>query len=358
MKRLLLAAAAVLAAGCNLKPASQVAQQDAPYAFPHAPHVEGDVACAKCHAGIEKATQLDPAHRQVQLPADISKNEDCSGCHDGSTAPAAVSTQVPKRSAPYRFSFSHADHLAKVKGDCKVCHRELPDRGDTRRRTPPMATCTGCHKHQQDFVEARCTPCHVDLKGYKPESAFAHQGDWLRIHGALAKPVAESCSQCHDQTYCATCHAAETTPGRPSIIFPEQVERAFIHRGDYVSRHMIDERANPGSCRKCHGSPFCQSCHELQGVSSLGPNARDPHPQGWANNPALGKNFHGNAARRDIASCAGCHDNGAQAICASCHRVGGIADTNPNGPHTPSFVSKHRSDDRRKNAMCLYCHPN
>ena len=116
-------------------------------------------------------------------------------------------------------------------------------------KTPPMDACTSCHYHQQEFADARCTPCHKDLRGYKPESAFRHEGNSIAAHGALARPSAETCVQCHDQTYCVACHSSATAPTRLENIFPERVERSFIHRGDYVSRHMIDEAANPASCR-------------------------------------------------------------------------------------------------------------
>ena len=162
----------------------------------------------------------------------------------------------------------------------------------------------------------------------KPESAFAHTGDWLRAHGRYASPSAESCAACHDQTYCSDCHSAQTAPARPSIIFPEAVKREFIHRGDYVSRHMIEAGANPASCRRCHGSPFCDSCHTQQNLTLKTLDPRNVHPAGWANDKSSG-HFHGDAARRDVVSCAGCHDNGAAAICVACHQVGGFVRQEP-----------------------------
>ncbi len=59
MNRFLLAAA-LLAAGCNLKPQSEKAvAQDPPFVLPHGPHIENDVDCLLCHVGIDKATKLD-----------------------------------------------------------------------------------------------------------------------------------------------------------------------------------------------------------------------------------------------------------------------------------------------------------
>ena len=345
---------AVLAAACGAKVASEAPEkQDPPFTFPHSTHVDADVACKNCHP-MEKATKLEQGVRHVQIPASPSKNKVCSDCHDTDPKPS-----LPKRARPFRVTFDHATHLPRVNGDCKRCHKEQTEAGDKAPKALEMATCTGCHKHQQDYAESRCMPCHVDLKGYKPETAFKHEGDWLARHGQSARPSAESCAACHDQTFCAECHSPQTVAGRPSVLFPERVDRSYIHRGDYVSRHMIEEGANPASCRKCHGSAFCDACHQANNVSASLPSPRDPHPAGWATPATPGElPPHAHAAKRDIVSCAGCHDQGASATCIGCHRVGGIADTgDPNGPHPTSFITKHRGEDKTKNSMCAACHP-
>lgn len=349
MNRLALPALAALAlagAGCSLKPQRTEAPAPQPaYVFPHQPHVEGDVECTACHAGIAGAKKLEAGVTHVALPKTPSKDDRCSGCHE--TDPAV---QVPARTKAVRLSFDHSKHLELVK-DCKTCHQKLPEAGDAHAVAPPMAACTSCHNHQADFAAAKCTPCHVDLKGYLPKTAFTHAGDWMKVHGSMARPTAESCAACHDQTYCAECHAAQTTAARPEVIYPEAVDRAFIHRGDYVSRHTVDAHANPASCRTCHGSAFCSSCHELQGVTSTATNVRDPHPVGWATDRGT-NHFHGDAARRDILSCAGCHDNGAASTCVGCHQMGGVG----GNPHPSSFLSKHRGEDPASKPMCSQCH--
>jgi len=45
--------------------------------------------------------------------------------------------------------------------------------------------------------------------------------------------------QCHDQTYCADCHAG-TVPTRIELKFSENVTSNFIHRGDYLTRHGLE----------------------------------------------------------------------------------------------------------------------
>jgi hypothetical protein len=334
-------AAAMLAAGCTkgLKAEAKAEAKRPDVEFMHSPHVEQGLACEDCHAGIEKSVSLNQRH--------LPPKDKCAECHEGYSGPSADSIPPP------RLSFSHAVHLPKItaKEKCAVCHAKLPEAGEPR-FVPSMDTCTGCHKHQLDYNQGRCRPCHVDMKGLEPGKYFTHEGDWTRLHGALARPSAESCAQCHDQTYCAQCHAATTAPARPSIVFPENVQRDYIHRGDYVSRHMIEAGADPVSCKRCHGTNFCEACHEQQNLRGVIGEGRPFHPAGWANDRASG-HFHGDSARRDASSCAGCHDQaGTQNLCVACHQVGGVG----GNPHPPSWKSRHDASDIGKNAMCRACH--
>ena len=341
----LLAAAAL--AACGYKPVKEANPAKQPASdFPHSTHVDADVPCSACH-DLSGAKALD-AVRHVKLPANPSKTKPCSDCHDKDPAP------IPARPArEYRLTFSHADHLARVK-DCKVCHQKLTDRGDTIAPTPPMAACTGCHVHQKAFAEARCMPCHKDLKGYKPETAFRHEGQWLKTHGQLAKPSAETCAACHDQTYCTSCHSPATAATRIEVQFPERVGASYVHRGDYVGRHTVEAQASPQSCRRCHGSGFCDSCHTANGFSpSASASARIMPPTHSASFLSGG---HKDAARRDIASCAACHDQPGQSNgCATCHATTGKGGGNIN-PHPKAFLDNHGHGDISKNSMCRSCH--
>ena len=359
-----------LVAGCkNARPVSSDTHEAARSSlFTHEKH--GGFDCVDCHTGIPKAQKLGEA----KLPSTVK----CEECHpdianptDETTRKAAAAAAALGRAQTreYQITFNHEDHLKRIKTKevnqaCAWCHKELPEAGQVRDVTPPMSTCTACHHHEEDVAKAKCAPCHVSLRRYslKPIEALAamsHQGNWIREHSNAAKNGAETCAQCHDQTYCANCHATATLPFRPEIRFPENVQADFIHRGDYVSRHQIEVAADPASCRKCHGSFFCDSCHTAQNVSPRnrfsGGTPRNPHPIGWANDTSKGIEFHGTAARNNIVACAGCHDQGPAAICVNCHRVPGVANVNI---HPSSFLSKHKHDDIRHNGMCLACHTN
>jgi hypothetical protein len=347
--------AAVLAAACGYKPVKEGYPANQPaYVFPHGTHVDADVACTACHE-MSKATRLDPAVRHVKIPAPVTKQKVCADCHDKEPV-----LSIPKRDRAYRVNFSHQDHLTRVQ-DCKACHVKVPEVGDTAPATPPMATCTACHYHQQEFAQARCTPCHVDLKGYQPESAFRHEGNWIAMHGALARPSAESCAQCHDQTFCVTCHSPATTPTKIETIFPERVDRAFIHRGDYVSRHMVDAAAQPANCRRCHGSQFCDACHAANNFSpsSSAANLIAPpsHSSGWSNTVPGDGGRHRTAARRDISSCAACHDQrGPVNSCRTCHGGNSGPSALRFNPHPKKFLDQFKLSDVKNNSMCRECH--
>ncbi len=354
--------AAGLAGGCkNAHPVAKVTNEDARVSvFPHSKHESMD--CIDCHGEVAKSTALG----QAKLPGRAK----CEECHDAKADDApgrALRLYKDPVPADYQISFDHAGHLSRMavkdaKG-CATCHAVLPEPGLARSYSPSMQTCTACHHHNEQVAQAKCQPCHVSLRRYplKPIQAlagFSHEGDFIRKHGTLAKNSAETCSQCHDQTYCAVCHANATVPMRAEIRFPEKVQSDFIHRGDYVSRHQIEAASDPASCRKCHGSFFCDSCHKEQNISPRSTNPRDPHPPGWAT-PGSGA-FHGTAARQNIVACAGCHDqSGPSNICVACHasRGPGLANVGGN-PHPPDFRSKHKRDEIGKNSMCRACHTN
>jgi hypothetical protein len=355
-RHLLVAVAAAFLAACAAKDTKPAPKADPPYVFPHSPHLDGDVDCKGCHAAIVKDVKLEARVRHVALP---KRNSDtCNGCHDDKDFRDKVKLVIPPRTRGFEVRFSHKNHLAKPGVVCTSCHKELPEAGQTAPSRISMSSCTACHNHQADYAAGRCTPCHVDLKKYpKPVEAFQHAGDFMRTHGALARTTAESCAQCHDQTYCADCHSAATVAGRQSVLYPEAVQRDFIHRGDYQSRHMIDAGANPASCRKCHGSAFCEACHTQRNLTQFsGMQPINKHPDGWGTDKA-GGNFHGTSARKNIVACAACHDSAGSAICVNCHKVGPsslMGGANMPSPHPSSWNRK--ADEIAKNAMCRACH--
>lgn len=319
---------------------------------PHARHRAAEIDCRACHARIYTATALPDGARL------LPEERVCLKCHgdwkDEGRCGACHLTPEPQTYPPRerRVRVSHKDHLARTGDDCGKCHLDLPEPGRPVRPSAPMGACLACHHHKREYDQARCTPCHIDLSRVplRPVAYFSHQGNYVKEHRLPARTAPLACAQCHDQEFCADCHA-RTAPTTVEFKLPERVDRQFIHRNDYVSRHAIEARADEALCLRCHSTKSCERCHRDVGLSPSADPLRDPHPQGWAT-PGSPR-FHGPPARRDIVTCAGCHDQGAGANCVRCHRVGGVG----GNPHPPSFRKSHDREEIRTNAMCRACHP-
>lgn len=328
----------VLASGCLRRPDD--------VKFPHEQHGKADVGCSTCHDSVYKTKRLTERHMPVMKTCFECHGENekqCEMCHTDS--------KVAKKYPPKEFTIlvSHELHNKITKEDCGACHKALPEIAKPG-APPPMDACLACHEHRKQFDDARCDVCHTDLVRYplKPIGTFTHKADFLRQHGPAARAAGAACAQCHDQKFCADCHAS-TVAVMPELLYVERVERQFIHRGEFLGRHPVEARADQALCRRCHGQTFCDDCHTANALTSTAASPRSPHPAGYA---VAGSGAHGADARRDIASCASCHDQGARSVCVTCHATGG-----PGGnPHPKSWLDRHDRAQIARDKMCLVCH--
>ncbi|MCX5746009.1 MAG: hypothetical protein NT062_26320 [Proteobacteria bacterium] len=311
-----------------------------PRDFPHRAHVLASVPCTRCHVGM---AQDDG--KTLHVPDDAScttchlkphNPASCLGCHAGPDKLAELAQ------ARAHLVFDHTKHLGTANGNCMRCHVGAAD-GDTHLR-PPMAMCFKCHDHDAAQDARKCDACHHDLEGEKllPRSHLAHDGDWLREHGAKAASSADLCQSCHAERFCATCHGV-TSPLVPAAAHFSDPMTPSVHRAGFVSRHSLEARAEPGACATCHQPSKCVTCHVSRNVAGL--KQRSPHPTGWVGID----NAHGREARRDPAACASCHDGAGQTLCVGCHKVGGVG----GNPHPAGWSSRQPLV-----AMpCRLCHP-
>ena len=321
-----------------------VHQRDAIRA-PHKVHAEAEVDCATCHETIFDSTHL----KTVDLP----KEKVCFGCHkeQKESGDCAFCHTLPDKPASYpprvrHLVMNHQEHIERVKEDCTVCHQELPNPTWTKGLSPSMDSCLKCH--QKDWDEGNCALCHEDLTRYdlKPVAAYSHAPGFGTNHRMAARAQPESCSTCHQQSFCSDCHEKTQAP-RVELQLPERVDRFFVHRNDFLSRHAVEAASDESTCLRCHGVDSCQSCHQKNGVVPGAPKGLNPHPAGFGQGKA-----HGQAARQDIVSCAACHDQGAASNCVSCHRTGGVG----GNPHPQSWLLHHDVQEISGNAMCQACH--
>jgi hypothetical protein len=316
----------------------------------HAAHAEMGLACTTCHDAVEESHVLRGLAPKkatcAQCHQDWVDAGDCKVCHTDPTRTYARPDPAP------HLRMSHAAHLPRVDGDCARCHAVLPEPG---RRAPdpvPMATCNGCHEHKRWFESGRCDDCHVDLvsRPLRPVSFYAHEGNFVRGHREVARTHADSCTTCHQGSFCVDCHSTNTAALPVERLRPDNVGAPYVHRNDFLTRHGLESRADPASCLRCHQTSSCNACHTANNVTSQGRHPRRPHPPGYArpgNEP-----FHGTEARAGITRCAACHDQGGQSICVKCHQSGGVGGS----PHPVDWSATHTREEIRTHAMCLYCH--
>ncbi len=301
------------------------------------------LTCLSCHVNVERKPGT------VAHPS--SKN--CAECHEGNHAKIEKSLVAPRTAAAQQATailFDHDEHLAMdaIGGQCISCHAGLVSQTGGA-AFPPMGQCFECHEHQRQWDRGECTPCHriSDLKTLFPRTFLRHGVGWDRQHGTEALKTTVQCAQCHTTESCDDCHDVSqglTIEARKA----ENVDRDFIHPADFITRHAMEASAQPARCLSCHRTETCDSCHQARGISAGRLNAVNPHPPGWMGPNGRAMNHHGRAARRDILSCASCHDQGPNTNCIDCHRVGGIG----GNPHPAGWRSSRTPDA----LMCSYCH--
>lgn len=122
--------------------------------------------------------------------------------------------------------------------------------------------------HPEALGEGRvvCTECHEDqVKGIlKPYASFNHSSEFIKQHRFYAERDERLCATCHAGSFCNDCHANELEV-KPSIKLGNRPDRELIHRGDFLTLHMIEGKIDPASCYRCHGranNEKCITCHK------------------------------------------------------------------------------------------------
>ena len=109
-----------------------------------------------------------------------------------------------------------------------------------------------------------------------------HKGQYLLAHADEARKDARTCTQCHEQAFCDTCHSLHTK-----------------HPLNWLAQHGKASAAKDATCASCHPLPSCEHCH-TQGLP-----------------PTHNAKFltaHGQ--REEYQTCRQCHTTES---CATCH---------------------------------------
>jgi hypothetical protein len=320
------------------------------------------------HAGAVKAS---PAQCAV-----CHAKETCATCHVNASAvanryqlaaDARVASLTKDKTSRYPTPASHAKRdftqahgaLAQASGaSCATCHARsscqqchtgplgeptitgmpLPEAGGAsgvrlNAKALPWKTVSGTSATTpapQGTRFAMLQPLRPDsVRGTLPRQAQVHPVGFARTHGVQASTDRPSCEGCHTKSYCAQCHAGEST-------------RRF-HPANFAARHAPEAYGRETDCQQCHSREvFCRSCHMQLGMTSKGKTGG-----GYHNGAQIWIIQHGQAARQELQSCTTCHQ---QRDCMQCH-----SNTGRNiNPHGPGFNAEKAYKANR--LTCFRCH--
>ena len=253
--------------------------------FSHARHAAQGVACERCHANVRSVG----LGTRLELPTMAS----CVTCHRPGGAPdrcAVCHLTEPDGRLRTRFGdgwmnpprwmnglhhdadfwFTHRASAAQDGSRCAVCHTEgecaaCHDGRVRDRRTHPndyvtmhavdarmnSDRCGSCHRasnfcvacHQRAGVAASSSTLSRALGRFHPPAAvWTNAPVTLRHHGAEARRAMRTCTSCHSEQDCVTCHA---TLGRGGGGFSP-------HPPSFLARCGALMRASERPCALCH----------------------------------------------------------------------------------------------------------
>jgi hypothetical protein len=260
---------------------------------------------------------------------------------------AVLGTKPERIAGPIGFDHDRHLDMPAIGGQCVPCHQGVVTADEPN--IPPMSRCFECHEHEAQWKRGECAPCHAakDLEGVLPQTFLRHEGDFMIRHGTLSRQQEQVCTSCHSEGDCEDCHDTAQILDIEKRR-PEEVNRQFVHRGDFIVRHALEAQSQPARCQSCHEPETCDACHIQRGVSGNAISGRNPHPPGWVGTDTGALTFHGRAARRDILACASCHEQGPATNCIRCHKVGAFGgNPHPNGWRSSQSIGEE---------MCGYCH--
>lgn len=377
--------------------------------FTHPGHVaaiEGEgrepLGCLDCHADpearVRMAVQRAVPTRCFECHAPEAEEHyamavDCTTCHVALAeavdlgASAVADFPQPSGHAAEDFLRTHGESAEAAGADCAVCHaRESCERCHLSPESVPAIAALG--------RDPRVATLVADVPGEWPAPPSHRSERWAFEHRDEATRNIEACATCHTRTSCETCHGG----GRPTIAYQlpmpreggprgveieqvlvvgheptffdrhgtaaaigvpdctgchqerecvdchDGVERPGFHPLDFVARHGAEAYATRTECSTCHArEAFCRDCHAGVGLAASGRSDaafHDAQPD-WLL-------AHGQAARQNLESCVGCHQ---ERQCLRCHSARSGWRVNPHGPE---FDPGHVAD--KSTQSCAICH--
>lgn len=326
--------------------------------------------CADCHSAVVESTNMDGSLLPVK--------DDCAGCHDvddDENCELCHYEDVYEALIPSESSvlFNHKLHITEQSMQCEKCHAgisEVDYSFESPEVNPSMMICYECHNNTTVASNA-CEQCHISTVNLLPDD---HKVIGFSMNHKFASQ--SDCQLCHDEVFCEDCHVAtigidETnlsndffTPYSPHNFVDGTKQQTItrVHDLNYRFTHGIEAKGKTHNCQTCHQTEtFCVECHasesgdfNLGGIVPLSHTASD-----FVTGLTPGSQ-HAVLAKRDIESCASCHDvQGADPNCILCHSdPDGIKGTNPK-THASGFMKDIEGDWHDDGgSICYDCHTN
>ena len=341
--------------------------------FSHKFHIEMGAECEGCHSGALESTSLTGG----LLP----KMDDCAGCHDVTDNDQCTTCHYGENYQSFTektpgLYFNHKFHVTEQNKKCTDCHQGLDKVEysiESAAAFPGMENCYTCHNNQSVAANV-CESCHISTVNLLPKN---HETvNFFDNHKFIALNDKENCIMCHDNSFCESCHvstistdAANTkddfyTPYSPHKFIDNEKQQQItrVHDLNYRFTHGIDAKGISTECRTCHEvETFCAECHNVSGGDfALGGFVPSSHTA--VNFATIGVGSgggeHAILAKRDIESCASCHDTeGTDPNCIICHVDNdGIKGTNPKTHDTNFMRDEHGDWHSSQSAVCYNCH--
>lgn len=339
--------------------------------FSHQFHVkDAGVACADCH---DKA-----ATSKLSSDNLISKHENCQSCHEEQLKADCTFCHTSGDQTTYKASqikrelvFSHESHIKDRNIQCETCHKDM-NPADGSISMPIMATCNTCHNDVK--ATNACETCHTDLSALRPKEH--NRTDFVREHKRIARLSDATCASCHTQESCIDCHNGSDlqkvdVPGKDlvSARAPRLTENdrgqgqrlTKVHDLNFRFTHGIAAAGKTADCQTCHNQQtFCGTCHAAGGnVNQIKFKPTTHSEAGFVMlGVGSGGGKHASLARRNIESCASCHDaQGADPTCTTCHMdPDGIKGNDPKSHARGFMVGTNGEWHSDPGSTCFTCH--
>jgi c(7)-type cytochrome triheme protein len=336
--------------------------------FSHSAH--DDMAeCSDCHSAVTESTSMGgsllPVKDDCAACHDVEDDDNCEMCHYEDVNEALI----PSSSA---ILFNHKFHITDQSLECEKCHSglfEVDYSFESATAKPDMNTCFTCHNNTTIASNA-CEQCHISTVNLLPEN---HKTVGFFKNHKFADET--DCQMCHEtETFCEDCHVAtigidETnmsndfyTPYSPHnyVDGVKQQTISRVHDLNFRFTHGIEAKGKTDNCQTCHQTEtFCAECHASEdGDFAMGGIIPLSHTSSSFVTGLTPGSEHAILAKRDIESCASCHDvQGADPNCILCHSdPDGVKGTNPK-THETNFMNDRDGDWHTDGAsLCYDCH--